>query len=151
MKKTLKTEEILKSYDLLKDVNYQKLEDADKVKTWKIVRLLKPVATQYEETRQDAVKSLIPENFNTNLQKAQEYERQKQAGSAELSMTEEEYKAFLAEFQKYNTLLSDALKEHLDKEHELEFEPLSEDVLGLLVVTNNWSLAQTDVLEWMIG
>lgn len=149
MKKTMKTEDILKSFGLLKDVNYQKLEDADKVKVWKVVRQLKPVATQYEEAKQDAVKSLIPEGFNENLRKAQEYERKKAGGEAGLPMTEEEYKAFLVEFQKYNKLVADALKEQEDMEHEVEFEPLTEDVLGLLIVSNNWPLAKGDALDWL--
>lgn len=150
MKKTLKTEDILNTYELLKNVDYQKLEDSDKVKVWKAVRQLKPVADQYEDAQQDAVKNLVPEDFTDNLRKAQAYEQQKAAGAKELPMTEKDYKAFIVEFQKYNKLLTDALQEQKDKEHEIEYEPLTEDALGLLVVSNNWSLPKSSVLDWLV-
>lgn len=150
MKKTLKTEDILNTYELLKNVDYQKLEDSDKVKVWKAVRQLKPVADQYEDAQQDAVKSLVPEDFTDNLRKAQAYEQQRAAGAKELPMTEKDYKAFIVEFQKYNKLLTDALQEQKDKEYEIEYEPLTEDALGLLVVSNNWSLPKSSVLDWLV-
>lgn len=150
MKKTLKTEDILNTYELLKNVDYQKLEDSDKVKVWKAVRQLKPVADQYEDAQQDAVKNLVPEDFTDNLRKAQAYEQQRAAGAKELPMTEKDYKAFIVEFQKYNKLLTDALQEQKDKEHEIEYEPLTEDALGLLVVSNNWSLSKSSVLDWLV-
>lgn len=150
MKKTLKTEDILNTYELLKNVDYQKLEDSDKVKVWKAVRQLKPVADQYEDAQQDAVKNLVPEDFTDNLHKAQAYEQQRAAGAKELPMTEKDYKAFIVEFQKYNKLLTDALQEQKDKEHEIEYEPLTEDALGLLVVSNNWSLPKSSVLDWLV-
>ena len=149
MKKTLRTEDILKSYGLLKGVNYQKLEDSDKVKVWKAVRQLKPIAMQFEEAKQDAVQSLVPQNFTENLQKAQAYEKQKQTGSADLVMTEEEYKAFLREFQICNQLVADALKEQEGQEHEIDYEPLTEDALGLLIVSNGWPLDKGDTLDWL--
>ena len=150
MKKSLKTEEIVNAYGILKDAKYQKLEDSDKVKVWKISRAMKSVATQYEEDRIDASKTFVTEEVARNLHKAQEYERKRNAGLEDLPMTDEEYQEYIKEFLKCKALVESALKESLEKETELGFEPLSEDAFGKLLASNDWSLSQADVLGFIV-
>ena len=61
MKKvTLKTNDILNAFNVISNAKYTKLDDADKVKVWKIARALKPVADKFNDDRDDAAKTHLP-------------------------------------------------------------------------------------------
>lgn len=153
MEKSLKTLEIVNAYHLLGNAKYSKLEDADQLKVWRLSRLMKPIAKEAEEAQQDALSSLIPDEFRQKVQKAQEYAEAKKAGIKEgLPMTDKEYVEYLTEFRKYNILVGKAFDEVLQKEVTIEYEPLSEDVVGLLVTCNEWPMDKAlEHLEWLIG
>jgi hypothetical protein len=151
MEKSLKTIEAVEAYQLLGNAKYHKLEDADKIKVWKISRQLKPIAVQAEEAQQDAMQSLVPEEFKERVAVADDYRKAKQAGEKQLPMTDKEYLAYMADFRKYNMLVGKALEELFQKEASLDFEPLSEDAMGLLIACNDWPMSQAEKLEWMIG
>ena len=146
MEKCLKTSEIVNAYKVLSGAKYQKLDDADKIKVWKIARALKPVATKFEDDSKDASEKFKPEGFDENLRKAQEYERvtkDADADASKLEMGAAEYNAFIKELQKYNKLVGDAVKEYAEKEVEVEFDALSEDAFGKLMASNEWTMEQT--------
>ena len=71
----IETSKVVSAYNVLSTAKYGKLDDADKIKVWKIARALKPVATKFEEDNKDAAEKLKPEGFDEKLQNAQEYER----------------------------------------------------------------------------
>lgn len=144
MKKNLKTNKVRVIYNIISQAKYGKLADEDKIKVWKIARLLKPISDKFEEDSKDAAEKMKPmENFDDILRKAQEYEHVKQNGGSETDvMTEEEYNSFIEEFKKYNKLVGDAIKEFADEEVELDFEPLKEDAFGKLMASNEWSMTQ---------
>lgn len=140
MKTTIKTEKVLKVYQILNTTKYGKLDDADKVKVWKIARKLKPVATKFDEDSKDAAEKLKPyEGFEDDLQKAQEYERLKGVNA---KMTIEEYQEFIAKFKAYQELVGKAVKEYADVEVEVEFDTISEDAFSKLMASNEWTLDQ---------
>lgn len=151
MEKSLKTIEVVEAYQLLGNAKYHKLEDADKIKVWKISRQLKPIAVQAEDAQQDAMQNLIPEEFKEKVAVAEEYKKAMKAGEKQLPMTDKEYLAYMADFRKYNILVGKALEELFQKEVSLDFEPLSEDAMGLLIACNDWPMSQVEKLEWMIG
>ena len=85
MKTKTTTEKALMAYRVLSTAKYSKLEDADKIKVWKIARALKPTATQFEEDSKDAAEKLKPsEDFDSRLQKAQEFERMQRDPKADM-------------------------------------------------------------------
>ena len=142
---TLKTDKVLKAYNIISQAKYTKLDDADKIKVWKIARALKPVATKYDEDTKDAAEKLKPEGFDESLRKAQEYERiakDKDANASGLEMGAAEYGKFIGELQKYNRLVNDAVREFADKEVELTFDALSEEAFTKLMNSNDWTMAQ---------
>lgn len=147
MEKCLKISEVVSAYKVLSSAKYQKLDDADKIKLWKISRVLKPIAVQFEEDRADAVKTLMPESISESMGKAQEYERLKAQNADNLPMTEDEYKGFVKELSNCSKLVKDAMREILEKEVKLELEPLTEKTLGQLMVSNDWSIKQVESLE----
>lgn len=150
---TIKTKDALEAHNILNGAKYGKLEDADKIKLWKIVRALKPIATKFQEDVKDASDKFKSEfeGFDENLKKAQGYEKGKAEGKEDLPMTEEEYKAFIEVFKKYNKLVSDAVNEFAEAEVNLNIETLSEDAFGKLLSSNDWSIDKTTSIDFMIG
>lgn len=148
MKKTAKTSEILSVYNVLSSAKYTKLDDADKIKVWKLARKMKPIATKFDEDSKDAAEKLKPsEAFDERLSKAREYERLQTEGKPTVDiMTTADYKRFLDEIGQYNRLVGDAVKEFADKEVEMEFDALSEESFGLLMASNEWTIAQVTTL-----
>lgn len=154
MKKTIKTSEILNVYNIINSAKYGKMDDADKVKVWKICRKMKPVATKFEEDSKDAAEKMKPQiegGFDEVLSKAQEYERLTAQHQPTIDvMTKADYDKFVEEFKNYQKLVNDAIKEFADKEVEVEFDVLTEESFGKLLASNEWNMAQTMVLGDLI-
>ena len=152
MKKTIKTSDILNAYNVLKMAKYSAMEDADKIKAWKIARALKPIATKFDDDSKDAAEKLKPEidgGFDEVLGKVQEYERMirdTKADMTKLPMGAAEYNAFITKLKEYNKLVGKAVEEFANVENEIEFEPLSENAFGKLIASNDWTVGQVEVL-----
>ena len=143
MKKEIKTEKVLQVYNVVNTAKYTKMNDDDKVKVWKIVRILKPIATKFDEDAKDAAEKLRPsEDFTERLQKAQQFEKAKKEGKDYDGMASAEYAQFIDEFKEYNDLVNKAVKEFADTIVELEFNPISEDAFGKLMSSNEWTMEQ---------
>lgn len=152
MKTKITTENVLGAYNVINTAKYTKLDDADKIKVWKIARAMKPVATHFEEDSKDAAEKLKPENFDDNLQKAQEYERilKENGDMSKAAMGAAEYDKFIKSLKEYNELVNKAIKDFADKEVTLEFEPISEDAFGKLMASNDWNFEQAMKLGVLI-
>lgn len=152
MKKVLKKGEVLEAFTILNSANYKQLDDADKIKLWKIARVMKPVAKQLEDDSRDAAEKLKPENFDAQLEKAKEFEAKVQKGDTDkLPMTEDEHLKFIREvFQPFNNLVQKAVDDETKKEVEIDFEPLTEDAFGKLMASNDWKIQQVMVLGNLI-
>ena len=144
-KKTFKTEKVLAAYRLLGSAKYGKLADEDKIKVLKICIALKPIATKYDEDSKDVAEKLKPsEDYDERLAEAQEYERvsrDKDADASQLKMGPAEFNEFVKEMNHYQDLISKALKDEMEKEVEVEFEPITEDALLKLMNSNDWTIA----------
>jgi hypothetical protein len=145
-KKTFKTENVLAAYRVLGGAKYAKLSDEDKIKVFKICIALKPIATKYDEDSKDAAEKLKPfDDYDEKLAEAQEYDRvsrDKNADASQLKMGPSEFNAFVKEMNHYQDLIGKALKDEMEKEVEVEFEPISEDALLKLMNSNDWTVAQ---------
>lgn len=148
MKKNAKTKDILAVYNVIKNARYSKLADADKIKAWKITRVLKPIATKFDDDTTDAREKLKPEDdFDERLKKAIEFERRKGANEPTTDvMTDAEYGNFIAKFKKYNETVNNAVTEFGEKEVEVEFESLNEDAFGKLMASNEWDMQQVTLV-----
>ena len=152
-KKTIKTSNVLNVYNILNAAKYSKMDDDDKIKVWKIVRAMKPVATKFDEDMKDASEKLKPtDDYNERLQKAQEYEylRSQNKPTSDV-MADKEYEAFIKEFRSYSKVVEDAIKEFGDKEVEITFDAISEKSFGKLMASNDWNMDQvTKVSEFVL-
>ena len=149
MTRKVKTELVLAVLNVLNTAKYGKLDDQDKIKVWKIARMMKPIATKFDEETKDAAEKMKPgDDFDDRLQKAQEFERLRNTNGdmSKAPMGAAEYQAFIVEFKNYQKLVNDAVKEYADKEVEIEFEPVSEEVFGKLMASNDWTVDQTTTL-----
>lgn len=155
MKKlTLTTEKVLAAFNVLSSAKYSKLDDADKIKVWKITRNLKPVAEKFDDDSKDAAEKMKPsEDFDERLAKAQEYERtikQTDFDASKLPMGAAEYGKFIEEFKSYQKLVNDTISDFAKKEVEVEIETLSEDAFGKLMASNDWNMAQVVALDGIV-
>lgn len=145
-KKTFKTVNVLAAYRLLGSAKYGKLADDDKIKVLKICIALKPIATKYDEDSKDVAEKLKPfDDYDEKLAEAQEYDRvsrDKNADTSQLKMGAAEFNEFIKTMNHYQELIDKALKAEMEKEVEVEFEPISEDALLKLMNSNDWTVAQ---------
>lgn len=150
MKKNVKTSEIFSVYQIIGSAKYGKMEDADKIKAWKIARKLKPIATKFDEDSKDAFEKFKDgfEDFDKKAERANEYLRLKNEKKPTIDiMSDAEYHNLKATvFDKYNKLVSDAITEFGNKVVKIEFEPLSEEAFTKLMNSNDWTVGQVAVL-----
>jgi hypothetical protein len=154
MKKvTLKTEKILVAYKILSAAKYAKMEDADKLKVFKIVRTMKPIATQFDDDHEQLAKMMKPDDFDEKVMKWNETRERLSMGLKDnLPMDADEYISFTyAIINPYNESVSDKTKEFAEKEIEMEFEPISESAFNKLMNSNDWNFAQTVELADIIS
>ena len=148
MKKNVKTSEILSVYQIIGSAKYGKMSNDDKIKTWKIARKLKPIATKFDEDTKDAAEKMKPyEDFDQKLEKAQEFERLTQKKEPTIDvMTKAEYDTFIKDFEAYKKMIDKAVKEFAEKVVKVEFEPLSEEAFTKMIESNDWTIGQVTVL-----
>ena len=148
MKKSVKTESVVRVFNLIKDAKYSKMSDLDKLVIFKIFKAIKAIAENFTNEVNDARQKLVPyEEFLQDLAKAQAYEIARSKNEECGEMTEEEYNEFIQKFVKYNKLVEEATKESAEKEVEIEFVPLTKEAFDKLVLSNNWTFSQTDEVE----
>ena len=103
MEKTVKTESVVKVFNLIQNAKYSKMKDADKVSIWKIYRAIKSIGKTFLDDVSDVQQKFVPyETFFDDLQKAKAYESAKLKNEEYADMTSEEYQKFIAELSKYN-------------------------------------------------
>jgi hypothetical protein len=154
MTKKMKTEDVLKAYNVISTAKYGKLADEDKIKVWKIARALKPVAEKFDEDSKDAAEKMKPnDDFDEHLMKGQEYEREIRKPDCDpmkLPIGAAQYQEFLEEFKAYQKLVNDTISDFAKKEVEVEIETISEDAFGKLMASNDWNMEQVATLGDMI-
>ncbi len=139
----MKTETILSIYTLLNTAKLTNLEDADKIKVIKFMRKIKPVYTQFEDAKTDALEKAKGEDHN----KYAEILRQWQKEGNETTLSEEDRINANKYFADYEKLVLEALKDLSEKEVDIEFDKLSEDGFIKLVSSNDWNVQQSMLIE----
>lgn len=135
VKKT--TNDIVTAYRQINNAKLTKMEDAEKFALIKIVRQLKKVSTDFDDFLKDAQEKLKPDEFDKIVEKVQ--------GKKELSPEEK------AKLNKYNKDVAECLSEELEKEVELDFEPLSSESLGHFIASNDFSLNDILIIGDVVG
>lgn len=131
------TDQIVSAYNLINNAKLSKMDDSEKFALIKIVRQLKKTSVDFEDFLNDAQEKLKPENFDAIAAKMKLKEKLTTEESATVS--------------KFNNDVSDCLKDELEKEVELTFEPLSEEALGRFIASNDFSVNEILAISDVIG
>ena len=145
----MKVRKIAEAYNVLASAKINKCEDVEKVAAWKVCHAIKKVAEDYQEACRDATSKLNDiEDYESKMQKALEYENKK---GENCEMKAEEYKAFVAEYDRVRKLVDSAVKELGDADVTLDVEGISEDAFGRLLASNpDWEMKQIEVISDVI-
>lgn len=150
---------IIALFRLLNAAKYTKMEDGDKIKAWKILRALKPIAEKFDDDIKTSREKLKPEGYDELLKRAQQIEADERKVFGEINSQQREQEFIKALCEKYEEyakfqnvgrdfikLCNDALREFAQADVELDFEPLSENAFEKLMASNDWSLSQAGFL-----
>lgn len=145
--KKLKTIEVVAAYNLLKTAKINKVStDADKFAIIKTTRALKKIAEDFESFKTDSIEALKGENHDEMVKLAQKWQKE-EADKVEVTLTAEEMQKVNAYFSKYNSDITDCIKEDSKKVHEIEAKEISEESFMQLVGSNDWNIEQIMSIE----
>jgi len=151
---TIKTAKIHEVYLLLSKARYTKLTSEEKKQTLRLALALRPIADKYAGDTQLLQEKLKPsEDIFDRFQEYQQTLLMIQHPKADLSrlpMGLSETRAFKEEWDQYNKLLEEEMK-NLDEDVELDVAPLSADAITHLMDSNEWTFDQVVLLSEAIG
>ena len=155
MSKKVKTKEVLVAWQVLGQAKYDKLDSDQKVRVFHIGQMLKPIATAFSDYSADAAEKMQPSaDFQERWDKAKVYETMTanpKADMEQLPMGPAEYKEFMVkEYFPFDRLWKKAIKDEGDKEVDLKFDPISEEVLFALADANKWNVDQTTAVATVV-
>lgn len=137
MEKKIEKRVVNQVYNLLNGARLGKMTGGEKLSVVKLLRVLKPVAVEFDEVRNDIVEKMKPEGYDERLRKAIAFERKE-----ETEMNLEEYHKFLKELNEYNQLVGKAVDELGNEVMTLETAALTEEALEHLFDNNDWTTEQ---------
>ena len=154
MKRTIKTEEILAVWQVLSKAKYAKMDSSDRIKVWKISRVIEPIAKGYDAEVKSAQECMKPEGFDEKALKWNEMRDKVVSGvKDDLPMTNAEFAEFTYRvLNPYNKDVNDALEELRNKDVDVEFEPITESAFEKLMDSNDWTMEQVTVVgDFIVG
>lgn len=139
----MKTKQIVAAYGILSGSKLTKMSGDGKIKVVKIIKAMKPVTSEFEDFRKDAIDRLKPEGYEDMAKKAEQW--QKEGDSTTLTATEKaELNQFFGDFQRD---VEKCLADEAEKEHETAFSKLTDAEFSSLCEGNDWTAGQ--MLELM--
>lgn len=146
----MKTIEAVKAYRILKSAKLTKMDDADKLKTIKAMRILRPVSEEYDKDVEEGRKALQDDKFEEMQQKAQKHNEAVQEKKQEGLLGYSELKELNEYFTSYEKSARELVKELDEKEITVTIGRLNEAAFGKLVASNDMTgedlMALSDVI-----
>lgn len=113
----VKVGEIVNVYPVIMKSSFSKMNGKAKLGMVRIIKAMKPVVSEFEEVRQDAIKKLAGEDYQEAIKKVQNPK----------DYSEDEVKEALKVAKTSDDAYSKFVQEECEKEVEVEFELLKED------------------------
>lgn len=132
-----KVNDIVTAYRLINPAKLTKMETSERFALILITRQLKKVATEFDDFFKEVQEKMKPEGFDAIAEKVQ----------GKQSLATEEVSAW----NKYHRGINDSLKGELDKEIELDFEPLGKEAFEKFIESNDFSVNDILAIEDVIG
>lgn len=142
----MKTIEAVKAYRILKSAKLTKMDDADKLKTIKAMRVLRPVSEEYDKDVEEGRKALQDDKFEEMQQKAQKHNEAVQEKRQEGLLGYSELKELNEYFTSYDKSVRKMLQELDDKELTLTIGRLSEEAFGKMAASNDFTGEELETL-----
>lgn len=142
----MKTIEAVKAYRILKSAKLTKMDDADKLKTIKAMRVLRPVSEEYDKDVEEGRKALQDDKFEEMQQKAQKHNEAVQEKKQEGLLGYSELKELNEYFTSYDKSVRKMLQELDDKELTLTIGRMSEEAFGRLAASNDLTCEELETL-----
>lgn len=138
----MKVERIAMLYGLLKQSRTTKMDDQGRLKILRIIKALRPAATEYEEDLNEAKKKMEDERFAEMSALAEKWEAE---GNDALS--DEEKMKVNSYFIRHNKKVSDAAKALGGKAKEMKLEKISTEEFQRLISSNDYTGEQMMLLD----
>lgn len=134
VKKT--TNDIVTAFRLINSAKLTKMETSERFALILITRQLKKVANEFDDFFKDVQEKMKPEGFDTITEKVREQKE----------LTPEETSAW----NKYHRGINESLKGELDKEIELDYEPLGKEAFEKFIESNDFNVSEIFAIEDVI-
>ena len=137
------TDQIASAYNLINPAKLSKMEDADKFKVIKGIRVLKPISESFEAFIKDARERLKDEDYPSMEERANQWNKKYKDAKLRSEIPAEEIKELEeinAYLKEYNDKVNECIQEEADKEHEITFEKLNEDAFVKFIASNDFDV-----------
>ena len=141
MKVTVK--QVVECYNVLDKAKATKLEVSDVIKILDARKAMRPTATDYDAFLKDCQEKFKPEDWDSIQKDLQQWQNEGENTTLSEERRIELNKAVIG----YQNNINKALKSELEREIELDIEPLSKEARAKLMVENGWSIAEYDIVE----
>lgn len=133
----MKLKEIVNTYKLLGEAKVMNLTEEEVLLIVIARKKMRKLVMEYEEYLKDIQDKLKPDDFDEMVTKAQNWDNLSKKEQTQLGIKLKEYEA------KVNNMV----KDELEKEIELQLEPLPEECLAKLIKMNGWAMNKVDELS----
>lgn len=146
----MKTIEAVRAYKIMKSSKLTKMEDADKMKFIKAMRVLRPISEEYDKDLEEGKKALQDDKFEEMQQKAAKHNEAIQNKTQDGLLSFSELKELNDYFTNYEKSARELVKELDEKEITITIGRLNEAAFGKLVASNDMTgedlMALSDVI-----
>lgn len=138
----MRIERIAMLYGLLKQSRTTKMEDQGRLKVLRIIKALRPAATEYDADVKEAREKMKDDAFEKMSALAEKWQTE-----GDKSITSEEKVAVNAYFTKYNKKVADAVAAIAGKSKKVDLDKLSQDEFLRLINSNDYTGEQMELLD----
>ena len=149
----VKQSNAVSAYNVLKQIKTKELPAEVAIAIWKNVKVLKPIATSYEEAIKDSKESLKGDNdeeMSKLLNELQKKETDEAAGKYTFTRTDNENRAKVTEYYSNAQNKLNAFVKDLDnKEVEVEHTTINEDDLIKALIGTDFNIGVIELIDFL--
>lgn len=146
----MKTKEIAVAYTLLKGAKLSKMEDEDKFKVIKAMRVMRPIAEKFDKDEKEAADKLKDEKHGEMSEKANQHNEALLSKQVDKLLPASELVTLNMYFNDYQKKLNECLKPLQEEEVPAEFDKLTEEAFKKLLASNDFTVEQMLDLEILL-
>lgn len=146
----MKTIKAVRAYKIMQSAKTSKMEEADKMKFIKAMRVLRPFAEEYDKDLEEGKKALQDDKFEEMQQKAAKHNEAIANKSQEGLLSYSELKELNEYFKKSEKEANNLIKELDEKEISVTIGHLNEAAFGKLAASNDFTGGELEALADVI-